>query len=72
MTKNQRLDKAIEIVRQADFLHGEALRMLSGKCPLAAEHITEAQGQNLDAITHMEEAHEKKLRKGLTSSKKGV
>lgn len=54
MTEKQRINKAIEIVSQADFKLGEALRMLAGICPLAAEHIVEAQGQCLDAITHME------------------
>ena len=54
MTKDQRIDKAIEIVSQADFQLGEALRMLNGACPLAADHIVEAQGQCLDAVIHME------------------
>ena len=54
MTKNQRINKAMEIVNQADSKLLEALRMLNGHSPLAAEHIVEAQGQCLDAITHME------------------
>lgn len=59
MTKDQRAKKAIEIVSQADFQLGEALRMLKGTCPLAAEHIVAAQAQNLDAIAHMENRNKK-------------
>lgn len=71
MTKTERIDYAIELVRRADDTLGSALRMLSGLSPLASEHIVEAQGQNLDAITHLEEA-KKSLRTGLTTSKKSV
>jgi len=71
MSKISRVEYAIELVRRADDMLGSALRMLSGLSPLASEHIVEAQGQNLDAITHLEEA-KKKLRKGLTTARKSV
>ena len=54
MTKNERIDYAIELVQRADDMLGSALRMLSGNCQLASEHIVEAQGQCLDAVTHMQ------------------
>ena len=54
MTKDQRIDKAIALVEQADDLHGEALRMLNGASPWASEHIVNAQAHNLDAIAHMQ------------------
>jgi hypothetical protein len=63
MTKDQRIDKAIEIVSQADSQLGEALRMLQGSSPLAADHIVDAQGQCLDAITHMQTRTLKKSEK---------
>lgn len=68
MSKSSRVEYAIELVRRADDTLGSALRVLSGLSPLASEHIVEAQGQNLDAITHLEEA-KKSLRRGLTTSK---
>lgn len=56
MTKDQRINKAISLVGQADDILGDALRMLpkSVSCRLAADHVVDAQGQCLDAITHMQ------------------
>lgn len=54
MTKDQRIDKAIALVQEADELHCAALRMLKGAMRLAADHIVDAQAHNLDAITHMQ------------------
>lgn len=54
MTRNEKIDCAIELVQRADDMLGEALRMLNGMRPLASEHIVESQGQCLDAVTHMQ------------------
>lgn len=62
MSKDQKIDYAIELVQRADDMLGSALRMLGGMSPLAKEHIVEAQGQCLDAITYMQTRPLKKLR----------
>ena len=72
MSKDQKIDYAIELIERADDMMGSALRMIGGMNPLASEHIVEAQGQCLDAITHMQTRPLKKLKRGLTDSKKSV
>ena len=69
MNKDERIDYAIELVQRADDTLGSALRMLSGLSPLAADHIVEAQGQCLDAITHMQTRPlKRKVKKDLKSA----
>ena len=72
MSKSSRVEYAIELVRRADDTLGSALRVLSGLNPLASEHIVEAQGQCLDAITHLETRSKKKSKKNLTSARECV
>lgn len=55
MTKDQRIDQAIELVNQADDILGQAKRMLYGcNQQLAIEHMVDAQFQLDDATTHMQ------------------
>ena len=69
MNKDERIDYAIELVQRADDTLGSALRMLSGLSPLAADHIVDAQGQCLDAITHMQTRPlKRKVKKDLKSA----
>ena len=63
MSKDKRIDHAIELVQRADDTLGSALRMLSGLNPLAAEHIVDAQFQCDDAITHMQTRPLKRAKK---------
>jgi hypothetical protein len=72
MSKSNRVEYAIELVRRADDTLGSALRVLSGLNPLAAEHIVESQGQCLDAITHLETGLKRKSKKNLTSARECV
>lgn len=81
VTKDQRIIAAIHLVMEADDKLGSALRMLQGICPLAGEHIMDAQRHNLDAITHMQirpmpwryfGSSKKNLKRGLTTGKKAV
>ena len=71
MSKDERINYAIELVNRADDTLGDALRMLSGLNPLAAEHIVDAQYQYMDAVTHMQTRPLKKNSgKKLTNSRK--
>jgi hypothetical protein len=65
MKKDKCIYKAIEFVNEADLLLGKALKVLYGDCPLASDHIVNAQYQCMDAITHMQTRSLKKIKKSV-------
>ena len=57
MTKSKCVDRAIELIYEADAKCGEASRLLRGQARyirLAAEDICDGQYHLMDAITHMQ------------------
>jgi hypothetical protein len=66
MTTDERINKAISLVQQADDLCNEAKRLLhhtAAYTRLASEDMTDAQYHLMDAVTHMQSRPLRKQKK---------